>query len=203
MIRRTLRGAEALGESLGKVRTDPARAAWLALAGAACAGPVARLAEPAARLLAAPWNPAAAVASFEQQRVPRHPSPVGIGAVVLSQATYGARLRAMGARPSWPVALACAAVTAGGVLHTRATPLAPAAVLGGAALTATTALANDPALRRGVPGLEGISHGANITFVAEGLRVLANSSSGGPLLRALTSATASVGQLLLADGLRR
>ena len=203
MIQRTLRGVEALRESLGRARTDGARLGALALGGAACTSPAAaRWCEPAARILAAPWNPAAAVASYEQQRAPRHPSALGIGAVVASQAVYVSRLLTLGARPSWPVAAVCAAATAGGVAYARRTPLTPAALAGGLALSVTTALANNPALRGGAVAREGISHGANLAFAAEGLRLLANSQPRSGFLAALTSAAAGVGQLLLADGLR-
>ncbi|WJY67148.1 hypothetical protein [Corynebacterium auris] len=203
MILRTLRGAEALAHSLAAARTRPDRAAWVACTAAAVAG--VRFAEPAARALAAPWNPAAAVASIEQQRVPRTPSLLGVGAFALGQVVYAARLLRLGVRPDVPVALACAAATAVGAYSARGTGLSPAALVGGAASTVTTALANDPALRNGAPASEGISHGANLGFAAEGLRLAANAAPRRPrarLLAALCAATGLVGQLLLADGLR-
>ncbi|WP_115685422.1 hypothetical protein [Corynebacterium senegalense] len=147
MIRRTLRGAEALALAVGS------RPAWVVPAGASLSRRLRIAAEPAARLLAAPWNPAAALAAFDQNRVPRRPSALGVGAVVAAHAV-------------------------------------------------TVALANDPALRGGVPALEGISHGANLAFAAEGLRLFANSGARNPLLDALVAAAGSIGHLLLAQGLR-
>lgn len=200
MIQRSVRGAEALAQSLAAARTRPERAGWVVCALGAAAG--VRCAEPLARGLAAPWNPAAVVASFEQQRVPRKPSVLGVGAFVLGQAVYSARLLGRGARPSVPAALICAAATAAGAWYARGSALAPAAIAGGVAASVTTALANDPALRNGVPASEGISHGANLSFVAEGLRLVANSAQRRPIISALSAATGTVGQLLLADGLR-
>lgn len=196
MIRRTLRGAEALAHAVGS------RPAWVLPAGASLSGRLRLVAEPAARLLAAPWNPAAALAAFEQNRVPRRPSALGVGAVVAAQTVYARRLLRIGARPCWPVGLAAAAATAGGAAYARGGALAPAVLAGGAAHAVTVALANDPALRGGVPALEGISHGANLAFAAEGLRLFANSGARSPLLAALVAAAGSVGHLLLAQGLR-
>ncbi|WP_342318896.1 hypothetical protein [Corynebacterium mayonis] len=197
MIRRTLRGSEALTLA---VSSCPA---WVVPAGLSLSGRLRIAAEPAARLLAAPWNPAAAVASFEQSRVSRAPSALGVGAVVAAQVAYARRLRALGAQPAWPVALAGVAAVAGGCIYARGTVLAPAVIAGATAHVVTAALANDPGLRTGVPAREGISHGANLVCAAEGLRLVANLGRRRPLLDALVAATGSVGHLLMAQGLGR
>ena len=251
MLTRTLRGAEALIDALlPHTNPTPARLAWAGCADAAgiahLAGSrrAALAAESASRVVLAALplrregargaasgaDPvltcavlASAVAAFEQHRAPTRPSALGVAALVGAQAGTIVRLVQRGATVGKRGAAAAAGVVAaGGVVAARADRrLLPATLIGGAAVVATAALANDPAFRADAnattidPAREGLSHGANLLVAAEGLRLLTNSgvaarvcrAAGLPAwlgergTRAAVSWAGSIGQLLLVHGL--
>lgn len=162
---------------------------------------------------------ASAVAAFEQERVPHSPSALGVASLVGAQAGYLTRLLQRDAAVGRVrLAVAVGAVAAGGAVAVWADRrLLPATLIGGAAVAATAAAANDPIFRADTndPAREGLSHGANLLLGAEGLRLLTNAGLVGKACdaiglpawvgergaRAAVSWAGSIGQLLLVHGL--
>lgn len=238
MLARTRRGVAALIDALlPHSSLTPERAAWAVCADAAgiaqCAGwnKAALVAEPLSRvaLAAVPLRVgdpvlscamlAFAVAAFEQERVPSAPSALGVASLAGAQAGLLTRLLQRGAAVSRVgLATAVGAVAAGGAVAAWADRrLLPATLVGGTAVAATAAAANDPSFRADTndPACEGLSHGANLLLGAEVLRLLTNAglvakacdAVGVPAwvgergARAAVSWAGSIGQLLLVHGL--
>lgn len=239
MLTRTRRGVAALIDALlPHSSLTPERAAWAVSADAAgiaqCAGwkKTALVAEPLTRvaLAAVPLRVsrdpvlacavlASGVAAFEQERVPHAPSALGVGTLASAQAGYLTRLLQRDAAVGRVrLAVAVGAVAAGGAVAAWADRrLLPATLIGGAAVAATAAAANDPIFRADTndPAREGLSHGANLLLGAEGLRLLTNAGLVGKACdavglparvgergaRAAVSWAGSIGQLLLVHGL--
>ena len=152
----------------------------------------------------------AAIGQVEKARRLTRPSALGVAAVTANHAAYAGSLYRRGARNDalgWGLR---AATWGAGVAATRTQPTAAAVVVGGAAVLTTSALAGDPALRTDAG--KGISHGANLLVVAEGLTALraalvqqnrGKQKQGARLVGAAEAGALVVGHLLLIDGLCR
>lgn len=153
---------------------------------------------------------AAAIAQVEKARTLTRPSALGVAAVMANHAAYAWSLYRRGARNDalgWGLR---AAAWGAGVAATRTRPTAAAVAVGGAAVLTTSVLAGDPALR--TEAGKGISHGANLLVVAEGLTALraalvqqnrGKRKQGARLVGAAEAGALVVGHLLLIDGLCR
>lgn len=209
---RTKAGLTALRAAVMRTAKEPERAVWGLLTPCPdkyveaaqrtllAAGPAVRDREP----ILASAVLSSAVATFEQARVPREGSALGVAGVLGANAGYITRLVQKDAAVS-PVGLGVAAVAvAGGAAFAakyNKRLLAPT-IIGGLASAGTAVLANDPIFRNGTPASEGISHGANMLLGAEALRLLNNAGCSSTLLATVVSLTSGLGQLLLVDGLR-
>lgn len=230
-IRRTEEGLDALLESVLAVRREPERLAYLAageltvwarlfgwrrvhralepallplLAGTVLRADAAT-GEKATLLtgLAAGW-----LGDVEKLRTPDRPTSKGFLGVTGQHVAYSSLLRRRGARPKG--ALLRGAVWAAGIglAAWKRPQLVPAALLAGAGVSVASALADDPALRKGPVSRKGIGHGANLVLVSEGLTllraaVLPEDNRLGRLVDAGTATTSVLGHLLLVDGLMR
>lgn len=230
---RTRKGTRALLSAVRAGGTEPERAGYLA-AGGAAAG--ARLfgrdrVATALRLAAPPLLAGAVLRSgvpmrskvtllagltagwageLEKARTPAAPSTVGVAGVTGQHLAYGALLVDRGAQLTPLRGVPRGALWASGIglAVRRNRALVPAAAIAGLAVSVTSALAGDRGIRTGAVSHEGIDHGANLMFVAEGLTLLRavagpTHRSIGRVLDAGTSATAVLGNLLLVDGLVR
>ena len=153
---------------------------------------------------------AGAIAQVEKARTLTRPSALGVAAVMANHAAYAWSLYRRGARNDalgWGLRVAA---WGAGIVATRTQPTAAAVAVGGAAVLSTSALAGDPALRTDAG--KGMSHGANLLVVAEGLTALraglaqryrGKRKQGARLVGAAEAGALVVGHLLLLDGLRR
>ncbi|WP_297552393.1 hypothetical protein [uncultured Corynebacterium sp.] len=153
---------------------------------------------------------AGAIAQVEKARTLTRPSALGVAAVMANHAAYAWSLYRRGARNDalgWGLRVAA---WGAGIVATRTQPTAAAVAVGGAAVLSTSALAGDPALR--TEAGKGISHGANLLVVAEGLTALragleqhyrGKRKQGARLVGAAEAGALVVGHLLLIDGLCR
>ncbi len=233
LIRRTRQGGDALLESVLAARNEPERIGYLAAGELSMwarifgwqrlhgvlkptllpllAGTVARSDSPTGEKvillvgLAAGW-----LGGVEKTRTPDTATTAGLSGVAGQHLVYSRILHEHGARASLPGASLRAGVWVAGIglAAWKRRQLAPAATVAGAAVAATSALANDPALRKGSVASQGLGHGANLVLVSEGLTllraaVLTKNNLFGRLIEAGTAATATIGHMLLVDGLVR
>lgn len=230
---RTRKGTRALLAAVRAGATEPERAGYVAAGGAAAGARLfgrARVAT-ALRLTAPPLLAGAVLRSrlpvrskvtllagltagwageLEKARTPAAPSAVGVAGVAGEHLAYGVLLVDRGAQLTPLRGLSRGVLWASGVglAASRNRALVPAAAIAGLAVSVTSALAGDRGIRTGAVSHEGIDHGANLVFVAEGLTLLRavaghRHRSTGRVLDAGTTAAAVLGNLLLVDGLVR
>lgn len=185
------------------------------------AGSLARRPETAPVLV--PALLAGAVGQVAKNRRPLDPPALGVAAVAANHAGYAYQLYKAGARPTVTSAgLRMVVVGAGGILAALKSPRhLPAVLVGGAAVAASSALAADARLRQpdfhaahtpaepdqsAVTARKGLSHGANLLLISEGLtfvKTLIKGKKLGRMAGAAEAATHAVGHVLVVDGLTR
>lgn len=143
-------------------------------------------------------------------RTPLRATVPGYLGVAGQHLAYSHTLWSRGARPSAGNAALRGAVWAAGIglAAWRNPQLVPAATIAGAAVSATSTLADDRALQDGSVPRAGLGHGANLVLVSEGLTLLraAVPAKDGFLSRLVdvgTATTSVIGHALLVDGLTR
>lgn len=143
-------------------------------------------------------------------RTPDRASAAAVAGVVVHYGAYAWLLHRRGAKLT-PLngALRAAAWGGGVALAARQKPqLLPAVALGGAAAALTSALADDRGLQDGSTARQGIGHGANLAFLAEGLTLVratlvTGDNTLGRIVDAKQEIAGVVGHALLVDALVR
>ncbi|QGU03607.1 YhhN-like protein [Corynebacterium comes] len=135
---------------------------------------------------------------------------LGMFGIAANHAAYSSALIAHGARPSTVrVGLRTAAwVTGIGLAVWKKKQLIAPAVVAGVFVSATSALADDPALRDGSTPAKGLGHAGNLLLVSEGIAllretVLTGDTLGHRILDAKMTVAAVIGHALMVDGLTR
>lgn len=233
LLHRTRAGVAALTESALAARSEPERLGYLAVGELALwarlfnwrriypvlrpsllpllAGTVLRSGVPGGeRVSLLAGLTAGLIGDVEKSRTPDRPSTLGMLGVTGHHLAYSGLLRGRGARVSTAGAALRGVVWAAGIgLAVRQDrQLVPAAVIAGAAVSLSSTLADDPALRSGATARSGLGHGANLVLAAEGLTLLRAALLGrddlpGRLVDAGVLTATVIGHLLLVDGLVR
>lgn len=135
---------------------------------------------------------------------------LGMLGIAANHAAYSAALVSHGARPSMlRVGLRTAAWTTGvGLAVWKKKELVAPAIMAGVFVSATSALAGDPALQDGSTPAKGLGHAGNLLLAAEGIALLRETvvtgdSLGCRLLDATMTTAGVIGHALMVDGLTR
>lgn len=143
----------------------------------------------------------------------KHPdtTPVlGMFGIAANHAAYSAALVSHGAHPS-PVRVglrAAAWATGIGLAAWKKKELIAPTIVAGVFVSATSALADDPALQDGSTHAKGLGHAGNLMFLSEGIAllretVLTGDSVGHRILDAKMTVAGVIGHMLMVDGLAR
>lgn len=150
------------------------------------------------------------VGSVVKLQRPERTPVLGMFGIAANHAAYSAALVSHGARPSaGRVALRAAAWTTGvGLAVWRKKQLIAPAIVAGVFVSATSTLADDPALQDGSTPAKGLGHGGNLLLAAEGIAllretVLTGDKLGHRLLDTAMTAAGVIGNVLMVDGLTR
>lgn len=230
---KTTAGTEALVTSVRAARSEPERAGYLALGGLALGarlggaeklaaalrwslppllvGAVLRSTLPTSgKMILMAGLVGGVIGEVEKTRDGTNPTVIGILGISGHHLAYsrllhesGAALRPGDALPralAWTVGLGLS--TRGGV------SLMAASSIAGAAVAATSTLAQSPELQDGTVSRQGIDHGGNLVLLSEGLALLgavvpADNRSLVTFLDCARGGSGLIGQLLLVDALAR
>lgn len=150
------------------------------------------------------------VGTLAKLKGPETTPVMGMFGIAANHAAYSAALVAHGARPSLVRTGLRAAVWATGVglAAWKKKQLIAPAILAGAFVSATSTLADDPALQDGSTPAKGLGHGGNLLLVSEGIAlfretILTGDSLPYRVLDAGMVASNVIGNMLMVDGLTR
>lgn len=229
MVNHTRDGVEALAASFDVVRREPERLAYFGAGELLAWSRVFRWEK--ARTAVTPFiHPLLAATILRTNREPvllagmggglagnlaklKRPdrTPVlGMFGIAANHAAYSSALVAHGARPS-PVRVslrAAAWATGVGLAVWKKKQLIAPAIVAGAFVSATSALADDPALQDGSTPAKGLGHAGNLLLLSEGIALLRETVLTGDslpyrMLDAKMALTAAIGHVLMVDGLTR